>query len=91
MEILVHGDNAHRLVGALDGCDACQARMQRERDKYRSYLSGGLLTFATAGALGRKHAMIIVDTIDLVIHVHGEGHAIEAFIANAAAKAARMI
>lgn len=73
-------------TGVMPGKQEC-----RERDKYRSYLNGGLLTFATAGALGRKHAMIIVDTIDLVIHVHGEGHTIEAFIANAAAKAARMI
>lgn len=50
-----------------------------------------MLTLAAAGALGRKHAMIVVDAVDLVIHVHSEGHPVEAFVANAAAKAAWMI
>lgn len=48
-------------------------------------------TFATAGAFGREHAMVIVDAVNLVIHIHGEGHAVEALVADAAAKAARMI
>lgn len=58
---------------------------------YTGWIAGSTLTFATTGAFGRKHAMIVVDAVDLVIHIDGEGNSIEAFVADAAAKAARMI
>lgn len=69
-----------------------------EHIRYKTYkyiyiykIWGRQRTFAAAGALGRKHAMVVIDAVNLMIHIHGEGHAVQALIADAAAEAARMI
>lgn len=35
--------------------------------------------------------MIVSDTVDVVLHVHGEGHAIQALVAHGAPEAARVV
>lgn len=49
------------------------------------------ITFATASTFGRKHAVIVVDAIDLVVSVHSEWHSVQAFVADAAPEASRMV
>lgn len=48
-------------------------------------------TFSAAGTLWREHTVVIVDTVDFVVHVHGERYPVEAFVANAAPETARMV
>ncbi len=69
VEVLLHGHDAHGLVGAVDGRDGV----------------------AAGGALGREDAVEVVDAVDLVVEVHGEGHAVQALVAHAAAEAAGMV
>lgn len=50
-----------------------------------------VLTFATASTLGSEHAMVIVDAVNLVIHIHGEGHSVQTLVADAAAETTGMV
>lgn len=48
-------------------------------------------TFLASSAFGRKEVMVIVDTVNLVVDINRERHAIKAFIAHATTEASRMI
>lgn len=48
-------------------------------------------TFSAAGTLRRKHAVVIVNTVDLIVHVHGERNSVQALVADAASEAPRVV
>lgn len=50
-----------------------------------------VFTFATTGTLWRVHTVIVVDAIDLVVHINCEWNAVEALVADTTAEASRMI
>lgn len=50
-----------------------------------------MLTFSTASAFWSKHCVIIIDTIDFIIHINGKWNSIQTLIADTAAKATGMI
>ena len=47
-------------------------------------------SLTTGGALGGKYPMEVVDAVDLVVKVHGEGNTVKALVANAAAETTRV-
>lgn len=49
------------------------------------------LTFTATRTFWRKHAMIIIDTINLIVDVHREGYAIQTFITHATPEASWVI
>lgn len=51
----------------------------------------GWFTVSAGGALGREHAMVIVDAVDLVVDVDGERDAVQALVAHAAPETTRMV
>ena len=48
-------------------------------------------SLTTGGALGGKYPMEVVDAVDLVVEVDGEGDAVEALVAHAAPEAAGVV
>ena len=48
-------------------------------------------SFTTGGTFRRKHSVVIVYTINFIVHIHGEGNTVKTFVANATSKASWMI
>ena len=63
---------------------------QGVQKKSHSHLDGsdGLVA---GGALGREDPVKVVDAVDLVVKVNGEGNAVQALIANGTSEATRMV
>lgn len=55
-----------------------------------TYLNGGYC-LAALGANGGKQRVVVVDAVNFGIHVDGEGDAVQALVADAAAEAARVV
>lgn len=50
-----------------------------------------IYTFSTACALRRKHTVIIIDAVYLIVRIDGERDAVQTFIAHATTEATGMI
>lgn len=86
-----------RLVGQLHAAILTNVAIHMEVFVHRDYPDRLLSplnwrdSLSTRRALGRKHSVVIVYTIDLIVDVDREGHAVEAFVAHATPEAARVI
>lgn len=102
VEVLIHRNNPYRFFSALHRCYTWNYNNNNKISLYqvisnikkwirRGDLEWKWFTFATAGALWCKHAMIVINTVNFIIHIDGEWNAVQAFIADTASEAARMI
>lgn len=48
-------------------------------------------TFSTTSTFRSKHAVIIVDTVNLIVNVNGEWNAVQALVTHTAAETAGMV
>lgn len=91
MEVHVHRDDPHRLFSALDGSYSWKEIQLNLRPVLSLSPYNSPLTLSTAGALWGVHPMVVVDAVNLIIHVHCEWHPVQTLIAHAATEATRVI
>lgn len=69
--------------------ELCLQKNGQIQNNYAPYLCGQ--TFSTASTFRSKHAVIIVDTVNFIVHINGEWNTIQTFIANTTTEAAWMV
>lgn len=89
MKIFIHWHDSNCFLGSLDRSDSYGLSVLIPNIFSSWFVKQ--LTFSTTCAFWRKHTVIIVYAIYLVVSVHGEWNSVQTLVANAAAEASRMI